>query len=355
MYHVRSPGKANLIGGHTDYSGGFALSMATDLATTLEAEPAAKVTITSEAMGETRAFGIDDPEPAGDWTDYVRGCYAILSEAGYDPDGFEGTIGGDLPLGKGLGSSASLELAVLAFLGAAYDLELSREDIARLGRRVETEFLGVDHEFPAHHPIALSKADEALFLDLGSETYSTVSIPTDLRFLVVHSGIHRELADSPFADRRETVRAALAELGAAASPEVDLAALSRLDGERAERLGYVVRENARVRQAATALDDDDVESFGEVLVEAHEDLAEHFDATTPELDWIVETAVENDAYGARMIGPGWGGAAIIAVDGTNTGTVADTITREYPDAFPDWELSTYAVDPADGVTVDIFE
>ncbi|MEF8825892.1 MAG: galactokinase, partial [Halapricum sp.] len=86
-----------------------------------------------------------------------------------------------------------------------------------------------------------------------------------------------------------------------------------------------------------------------------EDLAEHFDATTPELDWIVETAVENGACGARMTGPGWGGAAIVAVDGNSTGRVADVITREYPDAFPGRELSTYVVDPADGVTVDRFD
>jgi galactokinase len=352
MYHVRSPGRVNLIGGHTDYSGGYAMPIATDLATTLSADPAADVTVTSQAMDETRTFSIDDPEPVGDWTDYVRGCYAVLQDDGYDPGGFEGEIGGDLPVGAGLSSSASLELAVLAFLGAAYDLDLSREEIARLGQRVENEFVGVDCGLMDQFAVALSKANHALFVDLGARSYARIPVPTDLRFVVVHSGLERDLVDTPYNRRRETVTRALSDLGVEHSPNVDLSALAALDGEAAERLGYVVRENARVRQATTALDDGDSERFGELLVEAHEDLAAHFDASTPELDFIVETAVENGAFGARLTGAGWGGAVVLAVDGDRTEKIASTVETEYREAFPERDPTTYQVTPADGVTVE---
>ena len=352
MYHVRSPGRVNLIGGHTDYSGGYAMPIATDLATTLEAEPSEDVTVTSQAMDETRTFSIEDPEPVGDWTDYVRGCYAVLQDDGYDPSGFEGEIGGDLPRSAGLSSSASLELAILAFLGAAYDLDLSREEIARLGQRVENEFVGVDCGLMDQFAVALSKSNHALFVDLGGQTYARIPVPADLRFVVVHSGIERDLVDTPYNRRRETVQRALSDLGVEHSPDVDLAALANLEGEAAEHLGYVVRENARVRQATTALDEGDSERFGELLVEAHEDLAAHFDASTPELDCVVESAVENGAFGARLTGAGWGGAVVLAVDGDHADDIASSVEAEYRDTFPDREPATYQVTPADGVIVE---
>jgi len=352
MYHVRSPGRVNLIGEHTDYSGGYAMPIATDLATTLEAEPAEAVSVTSRRMEETRSFAIEDPEPVGDWTDYVRGCYAVLHDAGYDPGGFEGEIGGDLPIGAGLSSSASLELAVLSFLGAAYDLDLSREEIARLGQRVENEFVGVDCGLMDQFAVALSKSNHALFVDLGEASFTRIPIPADLEFVVVDSGVERSLSTTPYNDRRATVESALADLGVEHSPAVDLAALSELDGEVAQRLGYVVRENARVRQAATALDDGDSERFGDLLSEAHADLAAHFDASTPELDSIVESAVEHGAYGARLTGAGWGGAVVVAVAGDSASELAATVEDEYREEFPDREPSTYRIAPSDGVTVE---
>ena len=352
MYHVRSPGRVNLIGEHTDYSGGYAMPIATDLATTLDAEPAESVTITSRAMGETRTFELDDPEPVGDWTDYVRGCYAVLDESGYDPGGFEGEIDGDLPIGAGLSSSASLELAVLAFLGAAYDFDLSREELARLGQRVENDFVGVDCGLMDQFSVALSKSNHALFVDLGEESFARIPIPADLEFVVVDSGVERSLSSTPYNDRRATIESALAALGVEHSPAVDLAALSELDDQLAKRLGYVVRENARVRQAATALEDGESERFGDILVEAHEDLAANFDASTPELDCIVETAVEHGAYGARLSGAGWGGAVVLAVDGQNAQEIAETVEHDYRERFPEREPRTYQITPADGVTVE---
>lgn len=351
MYHVRSPGRVNLIGEHTDYSGGYAMPIATDLATTLEAEPADDVTITSEAMGETHRFDIDAPEPVGNWTDYVRGCYAVLAEEGYEPGGFEGVLSGDLPVESGLSSSASLELAVLALLGAAYDLDLSREEIARLGQRVEHEFVGVECGLMDQFAVALSKANHALFLDLGAESYARIPIPGDLRFVIVHSGVERRLVDSPYNERRETIRAALDTLGVETSPAVDLAALQSLEETDASHLGYVVRENARVRQATTALEDGNSARFGEILVEAHEDLATNFEASTEELDFIVDRAVESGAFGARLTGAGWGGAAVVAVDGDRATAVAEEIETAYASAFPDRDVWTHLVDPADGVTV----
>jgi len=101
-YRVRSPGRVNLIGGHTDYARGHALPFATDLHTRLAATPADRVTVRSDALGERRTFATDDREPTGTWVDYVKGCYAVLAEAGYASGGFTGELSGTLPLGSGL-------------------------------------------------------------------------------------------------------------------------------------------------------------------------------------------------------------------------------------------------------------
>lgn len=349
-YRVRSPGRVNLIGGHTDYSGGYAMPMATDRQTELTATPATDVTVSSAAMDETCTFDVDDRTSAGDWTDYVRGCYAVLDDAGYDPGGFEGTVEGDLPLGSGLSSSASLELAVLTFLAAAYDLDVSRAELARLGQRVETEFVGVDCGIMDQYAVALSRADHALFLDAETGAYDRVRLPEDLQVLLFHTGTDRELADSAYNERRETVERALAELDADTSKAVDLTDLQQLSDDLARPLGYVVRENTRVRQALGALDEGDPGRLGDVLVESHQDIAANFEASTPELDWVVETAVESGAYGARLTGAGWGGAAVVLAQSRRAASLADELETAYQTEF-DVDGTALFVEPSDGVTV----
>lgn len=352
MYRVRAPGRVNLIGEHTDYSGGYVMPVATDLGTTLTAEPATEVTVTSTAMDETRSFAVENPEPVGDWTDYVRGCYAVLQTAGYDPGGFEGTVDGDLPLGAGLSSSASLELAVLALLAAAYDIDIDRTELARLGQRVEREFVGVDCGIMDQFAVALSKQGTALFVDTETEEFDRVRVPEELELLVFHTGVDRELTDSAYNERRETVTAALEELGADSSKAVDLAQLQQLPEELATPLGYVVRENARVRQVLGALDENEPARLGEVLVEAHQDIAANFGASTPELDWVVEEAVDRGAHGARLTGAGWGGAAVAVVDADRAPSLAEELQAAYAEAFPDRDGRAWLVTPSDGVLVD---
>lgn len=351
MYHVTAPGRVNLIGEHTDYSGGYVLPVATDLRTELHAEPATEVTVTSAAMDETRTFPVES-EPVGDWTDYVRGAFAVLREAGYDPGGFEGTIDGDLPLGAGLSSSASLELAVLAFLSAAYDIDISRHELARLGQRVETEFVGVETGLMDQLAVALGKRGHALFVDTGAETTDRVPLPDDLAVVVFHTGVERSLADTPYEKRRATVRDALDRLGAETATQVDLAALSGLPETERRRLGYVIRENNRVRQALAAIEDHDPDWLGGILVDAHEDIAANFDASTPELDWVVETAVDHGAHGARLTGAGWGGAAVALADTELALGLVDDLDAAYADAFPDREGQGWVIDPSDGVLVE---
>lgn len=349
---VIAPGRVNLIGEHTDYSGGHVLPMATDLHIALEATPDETVTVRSETLDDERSFTTDDRERDDDWTDYVKGCYAVLADEGYDPGGFRGTLTGDLPLGSGLSSSASLELAVVGFLNGAYELGLSRERMARLCQRVENDFVGVSCGIMDQFAVALGQDGHALHVDTGTLAYEPVPFPADVQVVVYHTGVERELVDSAYNERRETVETALATIGHESSTTVTEDDLATLSGIERQRLAYVVRENDRVQRATRALEAGDVDSFGDILVNAHGDIATNYEASCPELDSVVETAVDAGAYGARLTGAGWGGAAIALVDTADAQRVAESIDEAYRDHFPEQDPHYHMITPSDGVHVE---
>lgn len=351
-YHVRSPGRVNLVGGHTDYAGGHVLPFATDLHTCLDATPADRVTVRSATLDERRSFRTDDRDRTGSWVDYVKGCYAVLAEAGHTPGGFDGEISGTLPLGSGLSSSASLELAVLALLNEAYDLGLDRERMAVLGQRVENDFVGVDCGIMDQFAVALGRAGHALHVDTETLAYDHVPVPEDLRVVVYHTGRTHALVDSAYNERRATVEAALDTLGVDSSKALSDSDLDGLPDRQRQRLGYVVRENDRVLRAKAALEDADVETLGSILEAAHRDIAANYDASCEELDYVVESAIERGAYGARLTGAGWGGAAIALVDASAADEMARSLHDAYRDRYPDHDSDFYLVTPADGVSVE---
>ena len=352
MYHVTAPGRVNLIGDHTDYTGGDVLPMAIDLETTLTAEPAADVDVYSRALDTRGRFDPTDFTADDTWLDYLRGVFAVLRADGYDPAGFRGEIGGDLPLGAGLSSSASLELAVIAFLDAAEDLGLSREEMALLGQRVETDYVGVSCGIMDQFAVALGQPGSALHIDTATLSYEPVGIPSDVRVIVFHTGVERELTASAYNERRATVERALDRLGRETSKAVTDADLAALPALERRRVGYLRRENRRVVAAKDALADGDVERFGEILQTAHRDIAENYEASCAELDAAVEAAVDAGAYGARLTGAGWGGAAIAVVDAAAVPRIVDDIEATYADRFPDRDARSYVVEPSAGVQVE---
>ena len=352
MYEVRAPGRVNLIGEHTDYTGGDAMPIATDLRTTLVAEPAADVNVRSDALNAEGRFDPAYFAADGTWLDYIKGVYHVLDDAGHDPGGFHGQIGGDLPLGSGLSSSASLELAVLAFLNEAYDLGLDRTALALLGQRVENEYVGVSCGIMDQFAVALCRERSALHIDTDTLTSDPVSIPANMRVLVFHTGVARELVDSAYNERRSTVEAALDRLGRETSKAVTEADLSKLPPLDRRRVGYLRRENRRVIEAKDALAAGDLGRFGGILVTAHRDIAENYEASCPELDFVVDTAVDAGAYGARLTGAGWGGAAIAIVDVGNAEAVARELEARYADRFPEHDAEAYLVEPSAGVAVE---
>ncbi len=351
-YEVTSPGRVNLVGEHTDYTGGYVMPLATNLHTRLVAEPAADVDVYSAALDRRASFSVGDVDRADTWADYVRGVYYVLDREGYAPGGFRGHLDGSLPLGSGLSSSASLELAVLAFLDEAYDLGIDPEEAARLGQRVENEFVGVSCGIMDQFAVGLSRAGHVLHLDTESLEYDQVAFPEDVQVVVFHTGVERELKDSAYNRRRETVERALDRLGRETSKAVTATELASLPARERKRLGFVTRENRRVLRARDALSDGDAARLGDVLVAAHRDIARNFEASCEELDAFVEAALDAGAYGARLTGAGWGGSAVALVDADEGQSFVERVSQRYEERFPDLEPTAHLIRPSAGVTTE---
>nr|WP_245250279.1 galactokinase [Thermococcus stetteri] len=347
---VYSSGRVNLIGEHTDYSYGYVLPMAIDRYTVVGGEPHERVELYSEHFRERVSFGLDDLEKKNSWADYVKGVYWVLRREGYVAGGMKGRVGGNLPLGSGLSSSASFELAVLAFLNEAYSLKLSRLEMALLAKKAENEFVGVPCGILDQFAIAFGREGKAIFLDTETLDYEYLPFPEDLEVLVFYTGIRRELASSAYAERKGTIEAALRTLGKSSSKYVMEEELAKLPEKERRYLGYVVRENSRVLAFRDALKEGDVEAMGRLMVESHRDIAENYRVSCAELDFFVEKALELGALGARLTGAGFGGSAIALVERGKGESLGREVAKLYTKSFP-WRPEVFVVRPSEGVRV----
>ncbi|AIF69239.1 hypothetical protein PAP_04120 [Palaeococcus pacificus DY20341] len=350
MYTTVSPGRVNLIGEHTDYSFGYVMPMAVNLYTQIEGDAFEHVELYSKHFEETKSFKLDQIKKEDSWIDYVKAIYWVLIREGLTPKGIKGRIGGNLPIGSGLSSSASFELAVISLLNEIYKLGLSPKDMALLAQRAENEFIGVPCGIMDQFIIALGKEDHAMFLDTETLEYEYVPIPKDIQILVFHTGVRRMLTGSAYADRRKMVVEVLRRISKKSSKHVEEKDLKGLPGIYKRRFGYIIRENKRVLNARDALKSGDVETFGKILTEAHLDIARNYGVSCGELDYIVRKAVEFGAYGARLTGAGFGGAAIAVVDREKGKEIGDRLLLEYSRAFR-WKAKYFLVEASQGVEV----
>ena len=343
---ISSPGRVNLIGEHTDYSLGYVMPLAINLYTYLEGERYENVILHSRTIGEKGFFDPESFTREGNWLDYPKGIYFSLQKRGYMPGGLKGEIYGTLPIGAGLSSSASLELAILEFLNQEYNLNLSRMDEALIAKDAENEFVGVPCGIMDQMAIALGKRGTALFIDTENLEYEYIPFPKNLKILVFDTGVRRELSHSSYWERRNTVLSALEKLKKSSSKYVSLEDLEKLSEKEKIRMGYVIRENQRVLDAKDALRNYDWEMLGSLLLEAHWDLAENFGVSCDELDFFVKAAMKYGALGARLTGAGFGGSAIALFEDPED--VGEKIKREYERKFMH-HAKYYMVVPSDGV------
>ena len=265
-----APGRVNLIGEHTDYAEGFVMPAAIDFATLAAISPRSdgQVVLHAENFGEERAYSASTlPNTAtGHWSDYPLGVLAILAGEGYTIPPLSLSLWGDVPLGSGLSSSASVEVAtataVLGLIGAT----IPGPRLARLCQRAENEFVGANCGIMDQFISANGQADHALLLDCRDLSFQLVPIPTDVALVIANTMVKHSVAGAGYTSRRASVEEACAIL-ATHRPEIkflrdatvaDLAAWGHeIPPESLKRARHVITENDRTVAAAAALNSGD--------------------------------------------------------------------------------------------------
>ena len=301
-----APGRVNLIGDHTDYTGGLACPMAVDLGTTTTLTPGGDlVVLSSDQQPLDAEVPLDVIEPSvlkPKWARYVAGVVAALRPS----VGGRGGIRSTVPVGAGMSSSAALELSVALALGfSGTPLEL-----ARLGQQAEHAAVGVPCGLLDQLASACGREGHAMVVDFTSLDVEYVQMPPEAEVVVVHTGVARELAGSQYAARRADCERAAAEIGPLAdASEADVGRLA--DDVLRRRARHVVTENARVRAFAAALRTGDLVTAGRLMGESHASLAADFEVTTEPLDALAaRLAAQPGVFGARMTGAGFGGCVV---------------------------------------------
>jgi len=351
---VLSPGRVNLIGEHTDYTYGYVMPVAINLYTEIQGEKNEDIELYSEVFNETKRFQLKDLVKENSWIDYVKGIYKVLFEQGFNPKGMKGKVGGNLPISSGLSSSASFELATMEFLNEEYSLKISKKEMALLSQKAENEFVGVPCGIMDQFVVALGREKNAIFIDTETLSYEYVPMPKDVQIIVFHTGIKRELANSAYAERRRITEEVLRKLRKQSSKYVNEEELKNFPELYRKRFLYVIRENRRVERAKEELKSNNIEAFGRILVEAHWDIAKNYEVSCEELDFFVKKAIDYGAYGARLTGAGFGGAAIAIADRKKAKEIAEKIFIEYSKKFP-WKARYLLVEASDGVKCTSYE
>lgn len=349
-----APARVNLIGEHTDYTGGFVMPMAIDFQTiaVVSAREDGRAVFYSANYDEEVGFETTSPrrKPSGRWSDYAAGVLWSLRKEGVAVGGFNMSLEGDVPLGAGLSSSASVEVTTaMALLGHA-GVELPLEKVATLCRRAENEYVGAKSGIMDQFAVAGCVANRAMLLDCRALTYELLPLPDAVRVVICNSMVKHAVATGEYGDRSTEVEAGQSVLqrerpGVKLLRDATLEDLATcrdlMTAASFKRCRHIITENARVLQAREALLQGDVEWFGALMVEAHVSVRDDFAASCEEVDVLVSIAMQQaECFGARITGGGFGGCSVNIVRADAAEKFVATLRRDYaaktgidPDCF----------------------
>ncbi|WP_231917790.1 galactokinase [Microbacterium pygmaeum] len=330
-----APGRANLIGEHTDYNDGFVLPFAiaqrTHVALGTRGDQRIRVVSTVDpvpvevGIADLEILFPDGRDAVPEWATYPLGvAWALLRAAGLDPAALPGvdlTIASDVPIGAGLSSSAAIESAVALALNDTWTLGLDRVELAGVGRIAENEAVGAPTGIMDQMASMLGRADAAIFLDCRSLQTEVVDLGfagAGLSLVVIDTGVTHAHSTGGYGERRAACERGARIMGVPALRDLATSDLDRaesmMDDVTFRRVRHIVTENQRVLDTVRTLRESGPRSIGDLLLASHASMRDDFEISVPELDTAVEAAMSAGAIGARMTGGGFGGAAIALVD-----------------------------------------
>ena len=341
-----SPGRVNLIGEHTDYNGGFVFPCALSFGTYLliAANNEKKINFCSLNVEATYSLKLDEltiPMPDKAWANYPLGVLAqfikrgVVIEQGYDL-----LFWGNVPAGAGLSSSAAMEV-VTAFafnelLGTGYD----RTELAKIGQKAEHEFAGVMCGIMDQFASAHGKQDHAIYLNCDTLEFDLVPVKLEgIKVVVSNTHSPHHLDSGAYNDRVRQCQLAVQQISTV-RPIKNLAELSQTDFEQVEhaitdevahrRARHVVGEVQRTKDAVEALQNGNIELFGQLMTQSHISLRDDYEVTGLQLDSLAEAAWKVEGVlGSRMTGGGFGGCTVSLVRDEAIPTFIEQVGAEY--------------------------
>ena len=328
-YIFFSPGRVNLIGEHIDYNGGKVMPCAISLGTYLAVSKNTDKVFRFQCLNfpETAELHLQNSytKSGKEWFNYPLGILDQILSLGRSVSGLDMLFDGNLPIGAGLSSSASIEVLMAYALDQLFQLNISKIEIALLSKKVENEFIGVNCGIMDQFAVTFGEENKAILLDCDSLDYQLLPFDTgSYSLVIINTNKTRSLADSKYNERFAQCGAALKAL----KKEIDAKNLCDIDMQTFQthkqlindpvlekRALHVISENFRVKKATEVLKENKLEEFGQIMYQSHQSLKELYEVSGIELDTIVEFCKDYKAcLGARMTGAGFGGCAIALVD-----------------------------------------
>lgn len=361
---VRSPGRINLIGEHTDYNQGMVLPAAVDkeIVIAVGASDSNTVQISSYDLNEALSFEVHDiPPSAQGWSAYIIGVIDQFIKAGATLDGFNCVFGGDIPIGAGLSSSAAVECGVAFALNQLFDLGFNKQQLVEIAQNAENQYVGVQCGIMDQFANIHGKTNHAIKLDCRSLEHEYYELRLQgFRLILFDTQVKHNLADTEYNQRKLECEQAVS-ITKEKYPDVKSLRDCTIEMIRASeaalgpllfrRSKFIIEENLRVEEGCRDLKAEDLESFGEKMYASHNGLKNEYEVSCQELDFLVDQCKDNDqVIGARMMGGGFGGCTLNLVKDENVDDLVNQVAAAYKKAM-NLNLKAYRVKIASGTSL----
>jgi galactokinase len=339
-----APGRVNLIGEHTDYNMGFVMPCAINLKTLAIGQFTnyeREISIESLNLGEKIKVNLDNINPTRTWADYILGPIFFLKDKIKNLNmGLDIIIKGNIPLGGGLSSSASCEVAISSLLNEMLNLKMRKIDIVRISKRAENEFVGVPCGIMDQMSSVFGKENHAMVIDCKTEEIEYIKFPQSWSVVICDSGVKHKLGESEYKKRQSECQQALKiikerikndQIESLRDVDEDMLDILKRESEILwKRAKFVVEENKRVLTAKEAIKKEDKETIAKVFIQSHIGLQKEYEVSCEELDKLVEIAYDfKYTIGARMTGAGFGGNTVNIVEKGKEKEFAEFVQEKY--------------------------
>ncbi|HEY0058186.1 MAG TPA: galactokinase [Flavisolibacter sp.] len=361
---VRSPGRVNIIGEHTDYNEGFVLPAAIDKAIyiAIGKREDLQIQLYSQEFKEEHEVKISELEKSTlQWANYILGVVDQLLKRGHAVKGFNLVVDGNVPIGAGLSSSAAVECATAFALNELFGFDIPRMELVKIAQKAEHEYAGVMCGIMDQFASAFGKKNHVIKLDCRSLDYEYVPLNLEgYKILLLNTNVKHSLASTEYNTRRKECEAGVAlirkhhpEVNSLrdATMEMVHTRVAPVDDVIFRRCKFIVEENIRLQTGCEDLKAGNLQSLGRKMFETHQGLSKEYEVSCKELDFLVDAVRDNeDVLGARMMGGGFGGCTINLVRESAIEELVERIARSYKDEMQ-LDLTYYVAQIEDGTSI----